>query len=148
MAVHGSSLLWDLSPCLHPHMAGISENPLFWCGGCMLCLMGTIQGLAVGTGLGMMLPLTLPCSVFRWPQSGFSTSLTICCMFYTQIKSLPLEADFLPCLLSFLSFFCLALFKYNPKIWFRECPCCAQVSFTYSGEQISFFQQSLWPRRA
>lgn len=61
MAVNGNSLLWELSPCLHPHMAGTSENPLFWCGGCVLCLIGTIQGLAVGTGLGMMLPLTLHC---------------------------------------------------------------------------------------
>ena len=103
MAVNGSILLWGLSPCLHPLTAGISENPLLWCGGCMQHLMGTFWGLAVGAGLGIVLPLTLRCSLFQWPQSGFSASLTICCMFYSQIKSLNLEPSFLPCLLSFLS---------------------------------------------
>jgi len=65
--------------------------------------MGTFWVLAVGAGLGIVLLLTLCCSLFRWPQSGFSASLTICCMFHTQIESLNLEPVFLLCLLSFLS---------------------------------------------
>lgn len=103
MAVSGNSLLSGLSPCLHPHVAGSAENPSLWCGGCTRCVMGTFRGLAVAAGLGMALPLTLRCSLLRWPQSGFSASLSICCVFYTQIKSLNLEPSFLPRLLSFLS---------------------------------------------
>lgn len=117
MAVNGSSLLSGLSPCLPPLMVDISEKPLLWCGVCMRCLMGTFWGLAVGAGLGVVLPLTLGCSLFQWPQSGFSASLTICCVFYTQIRSLNLE---LPSLyVSFpSSLLHLPSLKYKPSIWF------------------------------
>lgn len=51
---------------------------------------------------------------------GFSASLTICCMFYTQIKSLNLELSFLLCLFSFLSFF-ISLHTSTTQIPGLEC---------------------------
>lgn len=141
MAVNRSSLLSGLSSCLHPHMAGVSETPLLWCGGCMQCLMGTFWGLAGGAGLGTALPLTLHCSLFRWPQSGFSASLTICCMFYTQIKSLDLEPAFLPCLLPFLS-------SSSPSTQVQPKHLVQSVPLLCPGALICSPEQSLWPKRA
>lgn len=136
MAVSGSSLLWGLSPCLHPHMADTSENPSLGCGGCMGCLTGTFWGLAVGAGLGIALLLTLRCSLLWRPQPGFSASPTICCVFYTQIKSLYLEPAFLPCLLSFLSF--LSPFAQVQPKYLSE-----SVSLLCPGALIRSSQQSL-----
>lgn len=66
-------------------------------------LMETFWALALETALGIRLLLTEHCRLFWWPQSGFSASLTICCMLYTCISSLNLEPACLPHLFPFLS---------------------------------------------